>query len=392
MSFIQPDQSRILYLFKKLHELAISDEEYQELKVWTSSSAENKQVWDDFLNEEKTAQDVRVWQSFDSQAALDRLKRKAKTRKLVRYTAIAASLFLVLSLGIYLMTLQSTAPQQNLTALNMDVLPGGNKAVLKFSDQQHITLNGNQSGIEIGNNGIAYENGELLQGTKATAGALRHMTLTVPRSGKYQIKLDDGTKIWLNALTELKFPESFKGGKYRDVELLGEAYFEVAHDASRPFRVKMGEEIIEVLGTSFNLSNYESDDFTKSTLITGKIGVDLVKANGGKERTVLLPGQQAVYHKQQKRLNVFTVDGKKELAWKNGDFMFENEHIYTIIKQIERWYDVRIIYRGDFSGLYFSGIVSRTQPLSAVLDMLASTDQLKYKIDKERKEVILTAE
>jgi transmembrane sensor len=140
------------------------------------------------------------------------------------------------------------------------------------------------------------------------------------------------------------------------------------------------------LGTSFNLSNYQSDEVTKATLITGKIALTIDQSS-----SILLPGQQAVYSKQQKKLDILNVDGKKELAWKNGDFLFENEHILTIMKQVERWYDIQVIYQGDFTKSYFSGIVSRSQPLSAVLEMLATTEKLKFKINKERKEVILIA-
>ncbi|SFG56079.1 FecR family protein [Pedobacter insulae] len=389
MSLTQQNLNHIIQLFEKLQNLSISKDEYDELKRWSLLSEENKQIWVNFHDEELIANDRIKWELFDSELALSNIKRTAKRRLFYRYAAAAAMLFMVFSFSFYFMTRYSrTATEENVVAVN-DILPNDNNAVLRFSDDETIVLDKKQNGIQIAKNSISYQNGNLLKQV-AHQKAPRQVSLSVPRGSKYEITLDDGTKIWVNAETELRFPETFRGSKTREVTLSGEAYFEVAHDATKPFRVKMSNELIEVLGTSFNLSNYQSDDFTKATLLTGKIALTLNQSLAS-SKTILLPGQQALYHKEQQKLDILNVDGKKELAWKNGDFVFENEHILTIMKQVERWYDIEVIYKGDFKQSYFSGIVSRSQSLSAVLEMLATTEKLKFKIDKGRREVILSA-
>jgi len=390
MSLTPQNLNHIIQLFEKLQNLSITRGEYEELKQWASASEENKQVWDDFHNSEKIESDRLLWESFDSRLALDRIKSIAKRRSLFRYVAAAAALFIIFSFSLYFMAYRN-APAANPDMLTSnDILPAGNHnhATLKFSDHQTIVLDNAQNGIKLSQNSIVYQNGDLVaQGRSDTR--VRWVTLSVPHGSKYSLTLDDGTRIWVNAATELRFPETFSTSGTREVELLGEAYFEVAHNAKKPFKVKMDNEWIEVLGTSFNLSNYKSDETTRATLFTGKIALTL--PDPLHKKTILSPGQQAVYHKQQNKLDIFNVDGRKELAWKNGDFLFENDHILTIMKQVERWYDIDVVYQGDFKQSYFSGIVSRSQPLSAVLEMLATTEKLKFKINKERKEVILTA-
>lgn len=390
MSLTPQHLNHIILLFEKLQNLSITKEEYRELKQWASSAEENQQIWDDFHNHEKIESDRLLWESFDSSLALDRIKTIANRRSWFRYVAAAAVLFIVFSFSLYFMVYRNApAVNHDIVAAN-DILPAGNhnRAILKFSDNQTIVLDHSQNGIKLSENSIVYQNGDLVaQGRPDTR--VRWVTLSVPHGSKYSLTLDDGTRIWVNAATELRFPETFSTSGTREVELFGEAYFEVAHNAKKPFKVKMDNEWIEVLGTSFNLSNYKSDETTRATLFTGKIALTL--PDPLHKKTVLSPGQQAVYHKQQNKLDIFNVDGRKELAWKNGDFLFENDHILTIMKQVERWYDIDVVYQGDFKQSYFSGIVSRSQPLSAVLEMLATTEKLKFKINKERKEVILTA-
>ncbi len=388
MSLTPYNLNRIIHLFEKLQDLSISKDEYDELKKWTLLAEENQQIWDNFHNEEKVVKDRAELKSFDSELALSKIKSTVKRKQFFRYITAAATLVIIFSFSLYFITTRNTITKKTVLVANNDILPGGNHAVLKFSDNQTIVLDNKKNGIKVDNNSIAYQNGDLV--TQNTTNTItRSVTLSVPRGSKYEITLDDGTRIWTNAATELTFPETFKNGKTREVELQGEAYFEVAHNAKKPFIVKMGDQSVEVLGTSFNLSSYQSDEDIKSTLFTGKIALTLNQTLNT-AKSILLPGQQAIYNKQQRKLEILNVDGKKEIAWKNGDFLFENDHILAIMKQLERWYDIRVIYQGDFKQSYFSGIVSRSQPLSAVLEMLATTDKLKFKINKSRKEVVLT--
>jgi transmembrane sensor len=382
------DLNRILHLFEKSHQLSITRSEYEELQEWTAQSLENKEIWNDFFDEEKVSEQLAQWHAFNSEKALQQINVRIKRRTFRRYAAIAASVLFVLSTGLYFVLQQNYAAKESTMTLADYIQPGKNKATLKFSDDRNIVLREDQHEIQMNTTGIVYPDGKALTSQNSENKTVRQLILSVPKAGKYEIRLEDGSHIWVNSYTELKFPETFKGAKYREIELLGEAYFEVTHNAAQPFRVKMGNEVVEVLGTSFNLSNYADDDFTKATLLSGRVGIDI----GGRERTILAPGQQAVYHKLQKALQVSDIDVKNVLSWRNGDFIFENEHIVSLMKEVERWYDIRVIYRGNFKRFYFSGIVSRSQPLSAVLDMLVTTEKIKYTISKDRKEVVLTAD
>ena len=396
MSISPKELGRILLLFEKLHSLSISNEEYAELTRWKNLSSENNQLWDDFVNQ-KIQEDIDIvtWNSFDSLKALEKVNIILKNKRrnsMYRVAAAAAAITIILSIGIYffIATEESKISNRFIASNNEDIMPAANKASIIFSDNKTaVLLDSAKTSIHVAKNAIVYQNGQKVSDNEEWA-KVKEAILSVPRGGTYQIVLEDGTKIWLNSQTELKFPSSFAMAKFRDVELLGEAYFEVATNANKPFRVKMGEETVEVLGTTFNLSNYKSDDIARSTLVTGKISISLL---GADSKMFLSPGQQSVYHKNRHKIDIVSgVDIKKELAWKNGDFIFQDEHMSSIIKQLERWYDIDITYKGNFKKNHFSGIVSRQQPLSAVLDMLSTTVKLSYQINKERKEVILYQE
>lgn len=391
MSISPTELGHILLLFEKLHNLSISKEEYAQLIKWRDISVENRQIFDDFLHQQMQDIDVYVWNSFDTGKALDKVNGILKNKKsnfMYRLVA-AASIIILLSIGMYFFKIREYNKDRASrydVAHQQDILPAVNKASLNFSDNSiTILLDSSKNSIRVAKNEVMYQNGQKVLGNEDKT-KLKEAILSVPRGGKYQIELEDGTKVWLNSQTDLKFPSSFANAKHRDVELFGEAYFEVAHNAHKPFRVKMGDNIIEVLGTTFGLVNYETDTFIKSTLITGKIRIHIPYNNN----IVLNPGQQASYNKKFGTISIINdANIKKALAWKNGDFVFDDEPIQSIIKQMERWYDVDIIDKTNIKLKHFSGIVSREQPLSAVLEMFTTLEKIKYNINKERKEVVL---
>ena len=223
--------------------------------------------------------------------------------------------------------------------------------------------------------------GQIVYTGKET-GEMEYNTLTVPRGSKIaSITLSDGTKVWLNSSSSLTYPVAFAGNE-RDVKISGEAYFEVAHNAAKPFKVIKGETLITVLGTHFNVNAYEDESSIKVTLLQGAVKVDR-----GTLTKLLKPGQQAQVSSDIKINNEVNVD--EVMAWKNGEFQFgEAADIHSIMREIARWYDVDIEYKGDISG-HIGGTISRDENVSQVLSMLEMTGAVKFLI--EGKKIVVTS-
>ena len=270
------------------------------------------------------------------------------------------------------------APPASATPVN-DALPGGDKAILTLADGSVITLdnanNGElakQGGVEV----MKLANGQLSYVVKSTPAVtnteVTYNTLETPRGGQYQILLPDGTKVWLNAISSIRFPTVFTGPE-RDVSVTGEAYFEVAHDKSKPFKVKTRETEIEVLGTNFNVNAYEDEQSIKTTLIEGSVKVSRLltpsaaaSAEEGRVSRVLVPGQQA-----DQNLNIKqNIDVQQVIAWKNGLFKFDRATIQEVTRQLSRWYNVDIIYEKEIPDIKFAGEMQRSLNLSEVLEIL----------------------
>ncbi|XHR97523.1 FecR family protein [Mucilaginibacter sp. UC70_90] len=200
-------------------------------------------------------------------------------------------------------------------------------------------------------------------------------TMTTPRGGQYWVVLPDGSKALLNAASSLTYPTNFSGTE-RKVELTGEAYFEVAHNPDKPFRVYSKSQVVEVLGTHFNINTYDDEPDIRTTLLEGKVKVTSVVKN---QVRVLKPGQQAVLNTYS--FNVNDVDVEDATAWKNGTFTFENNDIQQIMRMVSRWYDVDVVYKGTLPADKFTGFVSRFSNVSEVLRMLQLTHKVKFKID-----------
>jgi ferric-dicitrate binding protein FerR (iron transport regulator) len=206
-------------------------------------------------------------------------------------------------------------------------------------------------------------------------------TLSTARGETYRVRLPDSTAVWLNAASSLKFPVSFSGKKTRSVELSGEAYFEVFEDKAHPFVVRTDQQEVRVLGTHFNVSSYPDELYASTTLVEGAVNVSRPALPDAK--TILLkPGQRSLL--RSGNLEVSNVDTQEAIAWKNGDFMFKNEHIESIMRKLSRWYDIEVSYEGDMSDLIFIGVVSRSKNISAVLKIMESTGNIHFKIEGRR--------
>lgn len=289
--------------------------------------------------------------------------------------AIAASVILMISVGIFLVWHRSgLETQQNQVALKEnDLQPGGNKATLTLADGKQVVLDSLSVGkpLRQGASAIVNRPGHLAYNTENKSEEIAYNILTTPRGGQYQLTLADGSKVWLNAESSIRFPTHFIG-KERRVQITGEVYFEVAKNAAMPFMVEVGETEINVLGTHFNVNAY---DIVKTTLIEGSVLVAREDA-----RMVLKPGQQAQVTTSGKLDLLENADLNETLAWKNGLFQFNNADIETVMQQVARWYDVEVIYEGKVTKL-FGGSIPRDMSASNVFKALELTGGVHFKIE-----------
>jgi len=331
-----------------------------------------------------------------------------------RYIAVAASVIVVFSAGIWFYTLRhpDTETSSAQAAVN-DIAPGKKGATITLADGKVIALSGAKNGVVIGG-AVKYSDGSTvryssgtsssgsLKGSQNSSGPVGVRSLTptelqgadgkaqiltagTAKGQTYQFTLPDGTKVWLNAASSLKFPSSFSKLSARAVELSGEGYFEVFKDKSRPFIVKSTDQRVEVFGTHFNINSYTDEPVTKTSLLEGSVGIE--SARGGSSAR-LKPGQQAIStHDGIKLIEGMATDA---VDWKNGEFIFNDEPLESIMRKVARWYDVEIIYKGIDRKETFGGSISRFENVSKVLENLQLTGGIQFKI--EGRKVIVTSQ
>lgn len=311
--------------------------------------------------------------------------RRKKIRIWKSYAAAITLLILICGTGyFYLNQQKKTSSKVKIAirqkALKGDLAPGSNKARLTLSDGSVILLDSAHNGTigQQGNVSIQkVANGTLsYHGNKTSHLAAVYNEMTTPRGGTYQITLADGTRVWLNAATSLRFPTAFPGHT-REVSVKGEAYFEVAKNAHKPFLVHTDKETIRVLGTHFNVNAYQDEPVYRTTLLEGKVKVKS-KGSAGMEAE-LSPGQQATVQPSGKLSINLHPDLEQVTGWKDGKFIFRSTDFRTILRLISRWYDADIVYQGEENPV-FTGQLSKQLPVSKVFAMLSLTNALHYTI------------
>lgn len=381
-----PVAERIAYLIAGFLRGTLTEAEHDELDAWIVESDENLRLFEELTDEENLETAIAWRKRLEKERALHNIKeevdftksRKPFLRSLLLY-GIAATLILVA--GLYFLGRQDASKMNSGQALNTKegvVSPGHDQAVLTLSGGRTIILNATGSGLLASEGGVQVSKGrggEIVYEGKG-AQELFH-TVSIPRGGQYKLVLSDGTRVWLNAESTLHFPASFAGAT-REVELRGEGYFEVVKDGARPFRVKCrtqagGEQLVEVLGTAFNINAYDAS--LKTTLVEGSVRVQRAG-----EMVVLQPGEQAIGGED---LKVVTADLAKEGAWKEGRFVFRDASIQEIAGQITRWYDVEVEYRGSIP-YHFNATIERNEPLPTLLDVLQTTNRVHFKLEGKK--------
>lgn len=258
-----------------------------------------------------------------------------------------------------------------------DVAPGKNGAILTLADGSNVVLDsaGNQQIARQGNVQITNKKGQLTYNSNHSGAAETvYNTLRTPAARQYKLILPDGSKVWLNAGSSVRYPTVFKG-KSREVETTGEVYFEVVHNASKPFRVKTGSIVIEDIGTAFNINAYGDEPFVKTTLVEGSI-----RLHAGSNNKVLRPGMQGAIKTSSSEITVNNVEVEETIAWKEGLFNFNNLDMETVMRQIGRWYNMEIIYEGKKPEGHFSGIIDRNTNLAFILKSLELSG-MRFKVE-----------
>lgn len=388
----------------------LNAEEEKELKIWLEQSARHMDYFTRLHQEEVVSAKLKtfntagvafkneVWNkalatlgpSFE--VAIEENPISIPVKKLwPRYVAAAAAVLLVAAISVLIYTSGITNRSNNLVGLtHNDIAPGKNKAYITLSNGKTIELSSSKKGLVIDADKLTYNDGTAidalvsgnLPGHSKESGLL---TLITPRGGQYEVTLSDGTIVYLNAESSLKYPVAFEGAD-RTVILQGEAYFEVAKNKLKPFIVTTARQQVQVLGTHFNVSSYADEPIVKTTLLEGSVQVNPVlsspqgEATSALKQVILKPGQQSALAKGS--LKITNADLQANLAWKNGDFIFNDEPLESIMRQISRWYNVEVIYTAEApKNFSMGGAVSRSRPISAVLERMQGTGKVGFRIE-----------
>ncbi|MBS1607140.1 MAG: FecR domain-containing protein [Bacteroidetes bacterium] len=394
-------------LFDRYYNKTATAEERQEFLSWLDRSASDEEVaalmrdaWENlgtgeslFGEEKGRAMLAAIFDERPSETVQTMMEGPAPVRRIgtgLGIGAVAAAVAAVVA-AIWLFypsKIRKAQPDISIPLAKKDIAPGGNKALLVLSDGSSIVLDSARNGV-IGHQGAAVINktssGALAYEALATGanpaaaakaagaadpaaatGGPAYNRITTPRGGQYEVTLADGSKVWLNAASSLRFPSSFTGDR-REVELTGEAYFEIAKNTAAPFVVKVGDDTrVQVLGTQFDVMAYDDEQVLRTTLLEGAVKV----AHRGAS-SLLRPGQQARFAAASSAIDVVEEgDMEEAVAWKNGLFEFNRADIHTIMRQIARWYDVDVRYEGKPPAREFVGKVSRNANVSEVLRIL----------------------
>ena len=400
---------RIVYLFHKRVRQELDTAELIELNVWAHRHPAFQQLLDEVSDERLLTAALRAFDQVyggNRSASLARMRRRiaegvevsskeksepTRSHRLRKWLPYAAAVLTVLTAATYFFFGAQTNQSPKIVNLGTeDIAPGGNRARLTLADGRTIDLNEAQDGIVISGGDIAYNDGSSIadiSNDENRGEEISYLTLTTPKGGTYQLTLADGSKVWLNAASTLKYPSRFNGGE-RIVELEGEGYFEVAKDTKHPFRVRSAGQEVEVLGTEFNVSAYADEAETKTTLVHGQ--VRLHGAATGASVT-LAPGEQGCIIDGV--IDVKQVDTELFTAWKEGFFYFDRLPTRTALAQLARWYCLELIYEGRVTNVNVFAYITRDKPLSAVLRSLEKSG-LKFKITQsgEQKRLIVLGE
>jgi ferric-dicitrate binding protein FerR (iron transport regulator) len=378
-------------LIAKRLEGKLSAIEETELNAWINAKPENALLMEKLQDEELTKADLDFFASVKTgdawQNIVIRTKKTSFTNKVYYFMLkwkYAAAILILFSVIVIFYKSPQPVKQQAVASSNVayknDVPPGTDKAKLTLADGSEITINGRMVGFVKSYAGIkiSVNNGLVSYRITDTTGKLvknQHHLITTPIGCKYKISLPDGSLVWLNSASSLKFSMAFNQLD-RKVYLTGEAYFEVAKNKLKPFKVLANNTVVQVLGTHFNVHAYNDEKAVKTTLLEGSVKI----YTGGRSKTIM-PGQQAYIKLNSPKIKIQPIDVHKSVAWKNDLFIFDGEDMESVMKQVARWYNVEVEYKDGIPQTHISGSISRNNNLSQILNMLELTGGVHFGID-----------
>lgn len=355
------------------------------LKNWLEESTVNKELYENIINEENIKTKMNKYNSLDKENAWEKINTQLNEKsKIVKFNFVkiikyAAVILLPLLTAWYILFNSSNLFKNNIYEI-AEIHPGTQKAILTLESGEKVVLENKESkriflnkisSIVDTNKTLIYTNTE----KKIKVKTIHYNTLETPKGGEYSLVMADGSKVWMNAASKLRYPVQF-GDSIRDVYLEGEAYFEVAENKLKPFIVQSNGMKIEVLGTSFSVSAYIDEASIKTTLVEG-----IVKINSKVAETFLKPGYQAILERETENIKVKEVDVNVYTSWKEGKFMFEKETLTSIMRKLERWYNIETEYLNkEVMNYHFSGTLDRYDDISEILNMIALTTNIEFKI------------
>ncbi|UJH67043.1 FecR family protein [Allomuricauda sp. SCSIO 65647] len=368
------DNSKIDGLIVKLIENSISEKEANILKEWLQNE-DNATYFNEFIEINHL---INSKTKFDHRRPLLEIKEEIDNRKTKKIPAIfkyaiAASILALISISFFLTT-NNNDPIDAPSTITNTIEIGTDKAILTLADGSNIEL---KKGAAYSDSNVTVENEKLMytkQEREKSVSEMEYNFLTVPRGGQFFVQLSDGTQVWLNSESRLKYPTGFVDGQARNVELLyGEAYFDVSpsskHEGS-VFKVHTGMQEIEVLGTEFNIKAYEDENYIYTTLIEGKVTVDNTI-----KKEILHPGKQSVLNVETRDIQIAEVDVHSEIAWKRGLFNFKNKSLKEIMKVLSRWYDVEVVFvNKELEKIAFKGVLRKNQNIEEILSLIKTTN------------------
>ena len=379
---------RIAYLIAGYIRQTLTEKEHDELDKWVEASDDNMLLFEELTDEKNIEANLQWMDQVSTEKMLLATKEKIgfnpeqkakRTSYRWAYSVAASVILLIAAFWIYKI---SNKEKNELPAVarasKAAIQPGGNKAMLTLSDGSVIDLNKVEKGLLKNDDGASInkpEDGEIVYTDNRNTNEVSYNVLSTPNGGQYKVKLPDGSWVWPNAASSLNYPTVFPGTE-RTVMLKGEAYFEVAKDKSKPFKVKLEDSSeVKVLGTHFNVMAYENEKSKNITLLEGSVLI--TKSN---EKQILKPGQQGEITSD--RIVVNTADTNEVVGWKNGEFVFHDADIQSIMRQVARWYDVDIKYETT-NTQHFNATILRKEPVLRLLHILEETGQIHFKIENK---------
>lgn len=366
-------QQRLKALFQKQLDASISAAEQQELFALSNDPA-LAPMFQELFDE--------TWQDLEASRPQPAIELPLVKRPWFSIAAAAAVVAAALVTWLWLSTPERATEQKPAALAVKDVPPGKDGAILTLADGKQIVLDTVKNGSMLQVNGIRVEvkSGQLMYPPQ-NDGAIAWHTMSTPKGRQFQLQLPDGSQVWLNAASSIRYPSTFSGNE-RKVEIDGEAYLEIAKDKSKPFIVTTRKQQVEVIGTRFNINAYSDEAIERTTLLEGTVKV---KNNHSSSSSLLQPGRQAQV--DENTVDVKDADTDEAVAWKNGLFHFVNADIPAVMRQLQRWYNIEVSYEGAIPRREFQGKMQRDLNLSELINLLEKAD-LHVRLEGERKLVV----